>query len=113
MLGPPGTGKTLLAKAVATEASVPFLTMNGSEFIEMIGGLGASRVRHLFKKAKSLAPCIVYIDEIDAIGRKRSDKSNYIRLSAVFIIGVHSTIIFFGISWIIQICRPMVSQSKH
>lgn len=75
LLGPPGTGKTLLAKAVATEASVPFLTMNGSEFIEMIGGLGASRVRSLFGKAKKHAPCIVYIDEIDAIGRKRADSS--------------------------------------
>lgn len=76
MLGPPGTGKTLLAKAVATESSVPFLTMNGSEFIEMIGGVGASRVRHLFKKAKSHAPCIIYIDEIDAVGRKRSGGGN-------------------------------------
>lgn len=80
MLGPPGTGKTLLAKAVATEASVPFLTMNGSEFIEMIGGLGASRVRHLFKKAKQLAPCIVFIDEIDAIGRKRSSGGTTLNL---------------------------------
>lgn len=72
LLGPPGCGKTLLAKAVATEAKVPFLTMNGSEFIEMIGGLGAARVRDLFKKAKAKAPCIIYIDEIDAIGRQRS-----------------------------------------
>lgn len=68
-------GKTLLAKAVATEAKVPFLTMNGSEFIEMIGGLGAARVRDLFKKAKEKAPCIIYIDEIDAIGRQRSTTS--------------------------------------
>lgn len=75
LLGPPGCGKTLLAKAVATEAKVPFLTMNGSEFIEMIGGLGAARVRDLFKKAKSKAPCIIYIDEIDAIGRQRSNTS--------------------------------------
>lgn len=72
LLGPPGCGKTLLAKAVATESNVPFLSMNGSEFIEMIGGLGAARVRDLFKEAKKRSPCIIYIDEIDAIGRKRS-----------------------------------------
>lgn len=75
LLGPPGCGKTLLAKAVATEASVPFLSMNGSEFIEVFGGLGAARVRDLFKEAKKRAPSIIYIDEIDAIGRKRSDNS--------------------------------------
>ncbi|XP_044766234.1 paraplegin [Coccinella septempunctata] len=73
LLGPPGCGKTLLAKAVATEANVPFLSMNGSEFIEMIGGLGAARVRDLFKEAKKRSPCIIYIDEIDAVGRKRSN----------------------------------------
>ncbi|XP_046734056.1 paraplegin isoform X2 [Diprion similis] len=72
LLGPPGCGKTLLAKAVATEANVPFLSMNGSEFIEIVGGLGAARVRDLFKEAKSRAPCIIYIDEIDAIGKKRA-----------------------------------------
>ncbi|XP_032671394.1 paraplegin [Odontomachus brunneus] len=75
LLGPPGCGKTLLAKAVATEASVPFLSMNGSEFIEVFGGLGAARVRDLFKEAKKRAPSIIYIDEIDAIGKKRSDSS--------------------------------------
>ncbi|XP_075229838.1 mitochondrial inner membrane m-AAA protease component paraplegin-like isoform X2 [Lycorma delicatula] len=72
LLGPPGCGKTLLAKAVATESNVPFLSMNGSEFIEMIGGLGAARVRDLFKEGRKRSPCIIYIDEIDAIGRKRS-----------------------------------------
>ncbi|EZA46920.1 hypothetical protein DMN91_004838 [Ooceraea biroi] len=75
LLGPPGCGKTLLAKAVATEANVPFLSMNGSEFIEVFGGLGAARVRDLFKEAKKRAPSIVYIDEIDAIGKKRSESS--------------------------------------
>ncbi|KHN85258.1 Paraplegin, partial [Toxocara canis] len=75
LTGPPGCGKTLLAKALAAESSAPFISMNGTEFVEMIGGLGASRIRNLFKEAKSRAPCIIYIDEIDAIGRKRSDAS--------------------------------------
>lgn len=70
-----GCGKTLLAKAVATEAKVPFLSMNGSEFIEVIGGLGAARVRDLFKEARKRAPCIIYIDELDAIGKQRSGTS--------------------------------------
>lgn len=77
LLGPPGCGKTLLAKAVATEANVPFLALAGSDFVEMIGGVGASRVRSLFKSAKKLAPCIVYIDEIDSIGKKRSGTQFY------------------------------------
>lgn len=71
LIGPPGTGKTLLAKAVAGEANVPFFHISGSEFVEMFVGVGASRVRDLFKKAKKVAPCIVFIDEIDAVGRQR------------------------------------------
>ena len=77
LVGPPGTGKTLLAKAVAGEASVPFFSMSGSDFVEMFVGVGASRVRDLFKKAKEKAPCIVFIDEIDAIGRARGQRSGY------------------------------------
>lgn len=73
LLGPPGCGKTLLAKAVATESSVPFLSMNGCEFIEVIGGVGAVRVKSLFAEARKRAPSIIYIDEIDAIGKKRSE----------------------------------------
>ena len=72
LVGPPGTGKTMLAKAVAGEASVPFFSIAGSEFVEMFVGMGASKVRDLFKQAKEKAPCIVFIDEIDAIGQKRS-----------------------------------------
>ena len=71
LVGPPGTGKTMLAKAVAGEANVPFFSMSGSEFVEMFVGMGASKVRDLFQQAKEKAPCIVYIDEIDAIGKKR------------------------------------------
>merc|ERR1719355_135521 len=72
MEGPPGTGKTLLARAVAGEAGVPFLSASTSEFVEMFVGVGASRVRDLFGQAKQNAPCIVFIDEIDAIGRQRA-----------------------------------------
>ncbi|HIS31610.1 MAG TPA: ATP-dependent zinc metalloprotease FtsH [Candidatus Limivivens intestinipullorum] len=74
LVGPPGTGKTMLAKAVAGEANVPFFSMSGSEFVEMFVGLGASKVRDLFKQAKEKAPCIVFIDEIDAIGKKRDGR---------------------------------------
>lgn len=75
LCGNPGTGKTLIAKAIAGEANVPFISMSGSEFIEMFAGLGASRVRKLFEKARKIAPCIVFIDEIDAIGSRRTSSS--------------------------------------
>ncbi len=75
LCGKPGTGKTLMARAIAGEADVPFISMSGSEFIEMFAGLGASRVRKLFEKAKKLAPCIIFIDEIDAIGSRRTNAS--------------------------------------
>jgi ATP-dependent metalloprotease FtsH len=77
LIGPPGTGKTLLAKAVAGEANVPFFSLSGSDFVEMFVGVGASRVRDLFKQAKEKAPCIVFIDEIDAVGRARGRNVNF------------------------------------
>ena len=76
LVGPPGTGKTLLARAVAGEAGVPFFTMSGSEFVEMYVGVGASRVRDLFAQAKKAAPCIIFIDELDAVGRRRDSGSS-------------------------------------
>ena len=76
LVGPPGTGKTLLAKAVAGEASVPFFSMSSSEFVEMFVGVGASRVRDLFNQARQSAPCVVFLDEIDAVGRKRSMRAS-------------------------------------
>ena len=71
MMGPPGTGKTLLARAIAGEANVPFFSISGSDFVEMFVGVGASRVRDLFEQGKKNAPCIIFIDEIDAVGRHR------------------------------------------
>ncbi len=72
LIGPPGTGKTLLAKAVAGEAGVPFFSISAAEFIEMFVGVGAARVRDLFEQAKKNAPCIIFIDELDAVGRQRA-----------------------------------------
>ena len=77
LVGPPGTGKTLLAKAVAGEAQVPFFSLSGSDFVEMFVGVGASRVRDLFRQAKEKAPCIIFIDEIDAIGCARGKSPSF------------------------------------
>src|SRR2546425_11591861 len=78
LVGPSGTGKSLLARAVAGEADVPFFTLSGSEFVEMFVGVGASRVRDLFEQAKDKAPCIIFIDELDAIGKSRAGASGFI-----------------------------------
>ncbi len=78
LVGPPGTGKTLLARAVAGEADVPFFTLSGSEFVEMFVGVGAARVRDLFEQAKDKAPCIIFIDELDAIGKSRAGNSGFV-----------------------------------
>jgi SpoVK/Ycf46/Vps4 family AAA+-type ATPase len=83
LVGPPGTGKTLLAKAIAKEAGVPFLSMSGSEFVELYVGVGAARVRDLFNRAKRQAPCIVFIDELDAVGKSRSHVANLLRLNSL------------------------------
>ena len=79
LVGPPGTGKTLLAKAVSGEANVPFYFISGSDFVELFVGVGASRVRDMFKQAKQNAPCLIFIDEIDAVGRQRGNKSNRLK----------------------------------
>ena len=78
LVGPPGTGKTLLARAVAGEADVPFFTLSGSEFVEMFVGVGAARVRDLFEQAKDKAPCIIFIDELDAIGKSRAGNTGFV-----------------------------------
>src|SRR5205085_1740894 len=78
LVGPPGTGKTLLARAVAGEADVPFFTLSGSEFVEMFVGVGAARVRDLFEQAKDKAPCIIFIDELDAIGKSRAGATGFV-----------------------------------
>jgi cell division protease FtsH len=82
LAGPPGTGKTLLARAVAGEAGVPFFTISGSQFVEMFVGVGASRVRDLFDQAKRNAPCIVFVDEIDAVGRRRGARTEPAMMNA-------------------------------
>lgn len=94
LVGPPGTGKTLLAKAVAGEAGVPFFSCAASEFVELFVGVGASRVRDLFEKAKAKAPCIIFIDEIDAVGRQRGAGASPVAAAvacAVTVTSVHGT----------------------
>ena len=76
LVGPPGTGKTLLAKAIAGEAGVPFFSLSGSDFVEMFVGVGAARVRDMFQQAESKAPCIIFIDELDALGKSRRRQRN-------------------------------------
>ena len=82
MVGPPGTGKTLLARAVAGEADVPFFTISGSDFVEMFVGVGAARVRDMFEQGRKNAPCLVFIDEIDAVGRQRGADLEVVTMSA-------------------------------
>ena len=92
LYGPPGTGKTLLARAVAAEASVPFLSMSGTDFVETFGGVGSARVRDLYKQARTHAPCILYIDEIDAIGKsRRYVHTLYIHVYFTCTLHIHTT----------------------
>ena len=107
LVGPPGTGKTMLAKAVAGEANVPFFSISGSEFVEMFVGMGASKVRDLFSQAKEKAPCIVFIDEIDAIGQKRNTGG---RAAEEVVFGQITTGASNDIEQATKIARAMITQ---